>query len=193
MIFFTSDTHFFHKNVIEYCNRPYKSIEEMNEQLIKNWNSKITDADEVYHLGDFAFCGREKFINVLNQLRGIKYWVRGNHDKDLVKKPEVQGFFQWIKPLTNIRIKRVFEHEGSFLEFDQKIVLCHFPILSWEGMSNGSWHLHGHSHGSLPPDRNKRMDVGVDANPAGCYPFSIVDVEEYMASKNFNPVDHHGK
>lgn len=185
-IWFTSDTHFWHKNVMDYCNRPVssKTREEMNEIIIRNWNVCVKQHDDVYHLGDFAFCGRTKAVDILNRLNGRKFLVRGNHDKELVKKPEIQGFFEWIKPLTNITVQiGLYRH---------KIVLCHFPILSWEGMSNGSWHLHGHCHGSLPVSKQKRLDVGIDNHPE-FRPFSLEEVEEYMASKAFEPVDHHGR
>ena len=190
MIWFTADTHFYHGHIIDYCNRPARSIDEMNEKLIRNWNDVVKPEDEIYHLGDFAFCGRTRFIPIINQLNGRKYWVRGNHDRDLAKKEEVKGFFEWIKPLTKIRIKRMFDVEGAPRPYDQKIVLCHFPILSWEGMAGGTWMLHGHCHGSLKPDKNKRMDVGVDCHPE-FRPFSFLEVEEFMASRSFEQVDHH--
>ena len=59
-IFFVADTHFFHKNIIKYCSQPFLSITEMNETLIKNWNSKVSPGDIVFHLGDFAFCGSKE-------------------------------------------------------------------------------------------------------------------------------------
>jgi len=86
-IFITADNHFFHKNIIRYCNRPFGSVEEMNEEMIRRWNSKVGKDDIVLHLGDFAFRGRAKEIR--DQLNGTIVIVRGNHDKYLT--PE-EGF-----------------------------------------------------------------------------------------------------
>ena len=75
--FFTSDTHFGHKNIIEYCKRPFKDVDEMNEKLIENWNSVVQPTDVVYHLGDFAFRG---FFRYKNRLNGTIHLIKGNHD-----------------------------------------------------------------------------------------------------------------
>ena len=78
MVYFISDTHFNHKNIIKYCNRPYKSVEEMNKVLIENWNRVVKDADVIYHLGDFALYDEEELFNKLN---GNIILIRGNHDR----------------------------------------------------------------------------------------------------------------
>lgn len=80
-IFVTSDTHFNHKNIIKYCNRPYKDVEEMNEAIINNWNNLITNDDVIYHLGDFGFGTKEELKQIFNRLNGQKYLIMGNHDK----------------------------------------------------------------------------------------------------------------
>lgn len=188
---FTSDLHFGHKNIIQYCNRPWKTVEDMNEGLIENWNSVVSPADTVYFLGDFFFMGKQRAIDIVNRLNGAIYWIVGNHDKEHVKKKEVLSRFEGIDKLKNIRIKCIREVNGGYVEFDKKIVLCHFPLLVWEGIGAGSWHLHGHSHGSLrSSDCNRRMDVGVDCHPKH-HPFSLDEVEEYMASKKLDPQDGH--
>ena len=71
-LFFTSDTHFWHSNIIKYCNRPFMDIEEMNEEIIKRWNDKIEKDDLVFHLGDFAFCGPSQYKTLLERLNGKK-------------------------------------------------------------------------------------------------------------------------
>ena len=84
MIYFTADTHFFHSNIINLCDRPFKNVDEMNKVLIRNWNSYITELDEIYILGDFLFKGTGGQANaILNTLNGKKYLIRGNHDKFL--------------------------------------------------------------------------------------------------------------
>ena len=79
MVYFISDTHFNHKNIIKYCNRPFDSIEQMNETLINNWNDIVSDKDIIYHLGDFALGSKELILDIVNRLNGSKYLIRGNH------------------------------------------------------------------------------------------------------------------
>ena len=79
-IFFTSDTHFWHNNVIKFCNRPFSSIEEMNDTIIENWNRVVDKNDIVIHLGDFCFCGSDKFKELVEKLNGRIYLILGNHD-----------------------------------------------------------------------------------------------------------------
>lgn len=79
-VFFTSDTHFKHANIIKFCERPFGSIEEMNEALIANWNRVVGKDDFVFHLGDFCFGGSEAWNSILDRLNGKIYLVLGNHD-----------------------------------------------------------------------------------------------------------------
>ena len=190
---FISDTHFCHKAIIGYCNRPTENVKEMNRLLIANWNSRIAPQDEVYHLGDFAFCGVQKGMEILEQLNGIKYLIRGNHDHGLAKKEGFKQHFEWIRDYHELHVHDIHqdeEDETKFNQYHQSIILCHFPILSWNGMAHGSWHLHGHCHGSLPPTRMMRKDVGVDTNKL--MPYSYEEIKNEMAMKAIVPVDHHG-
>ena len=185
MIYFTSDTHFWHKAIIQYCNRPWANPEEMNEGLISNWNSRVRPDDTVYHLGDFAFSGGGKAGAIFDRLHGFKHLIKGNHDnKQICKLPwHSVHDYRTLRP-----IEYVVEETGDLLKTPQ-IVLMHFPILSWENMHHGSWHLHGHCHGSLVP-RGLRLDVGVD--PSGLYPMSLVEIAAWMQMQVFEKVDHHG-
>jgi len=79
--FFISDTHFYHKNIIEYCNRPFKNVEEMNQTLIDNWNKVIKPEYLIFVLGDFALTGKDKTTEILSQLNGEKFLIMGNHDR----------------------------------------------------------------------------------------------------------------
>ena len=79
-IFLIGDPHFYHKNIIRYCNRPFKSAEDMNEHLIANWNFVVGKYDIVYILGDFALCGKDRIIEIAQKLNGRKRLVLGNHD-----------------------------------------------------------------------------------------------------------------
>lgn len=189
--FFTADLHLGHKNIIEYCNRPWKTVEEMNVGLISNWNSVVSPDDTVFFLGDLFFCGKQKAIDILSNLNGRIHWIAGNHDKGYVKKQDLLSRFEGVDKLKNIRIKCILERNGGIVEFDKKIVLCHFPLLSWEGLGGGSWHLHGHCHGSLRDQLGGlRMDVGVDCH-ADYRPFSLDEVIDHMDSRKAEFVDHH--
>jgi calcineurin-like phosphoesterase family protein len=169
-IFFTSDLHFGHDNIRAYCNRPFSSVEEMNQVLVDNWNKKVTDEDTIYILGDFAF-GSHQFINtILHSLNGIKYFVFGNHDKSS-RNSGILGHFINHDELNhldrrtgNIRELTITTEEDEELDADQVIVMCHYPFEVWPKKHYGSIHLHGHSHGRLVYRKGMeaRVDVGVD-------------------------------
>lgn len=166
MFYFTSDLHFDHKNIIKYCNRPFESVEKMNETIIENYNKRVRDKDICYILGDVMMYNTESARECLNRLNGYKYLVNGNHD--FLK--DNGTIFEWIKDYYKLR----WNHK--------KFILCHYPFLSWDGMDKGSYCLHGHQHNA--PEYNqemraagtKRYDVGVDANN-----FTPVSIEEIIA------------
>ena len=83
MIYFISDTHFFHSNIISYCSRPFKTVEEMNLIMIYRWNSVVSSDDIVIFGGDFALTSPEKARNIMNSLNGINLTVKGNYDRSL--------------------------------------------------------------------------------------------------------------
>jgi calcineurin-like phosphoesterase family protein len=182
VIFFTSDTHFWHVGV--KTHRPWVTdVEQMNNTLIEAWNAKVGPFDTVYHLGDLSFAGLEKTVAVVGQLIGSIKLVPGNHDDPaLIRKLQEMGLIEVMPPLLYIK------PEG------RKIALCHFPLVSWRSMHFGSWMLHGHSHGNLDnKDVGKRLDVGVDALGAqfGAAPISMDDIALEMAKRPFVQVDHH--
>ena len=163
-IWFSSDHHFYHKNIIEYANRPYASVDEMNEALIDNWNAVVGKNDVVYYLGDFAFANKEKSSNIFARLNGIdSTCILGNHD-----------------PSSQRMLDIGFANVGRFLSFpERKIYLCHFYDLAdrtketekmfLNSIPPGGILLHGHRH-STPEDKIRyqdgivKYDVGVDAN-----------------------------
>lgn len=187
-IFFTSDTHFSHSNVIKYCNRPWQTVDEMDAGLIANWNATVGPDDHVYHLGDLAFKRNRSLTELVNKLNGTIYLVEGNHDKNF--SAHLKARFAWIKPYYELRVP--FENSSADApSFDQVIVLCHYPIESWNLRHHGSWHLHGHCHGSMPsPIHQARLDVGVDVH--NWKPVSLEEIQLHMVTKRFKPVDHHG-
>jgi len=149
----------------------------MREDMITKWNSKVQRGDVVYHLGDFAFCDKTSTEKILNRLSGTIRFIRGNHDK--VIKGSLVDHFDWVKDYYE------FTHEG------RKIVLCHYAFEVWNKSHHGSWHLHGHSHGTLEFKNIKRLDVGVDTNNMNLY--SIDDVAKIMEKRGFNSPDQHGQ
>lgn len=176
-IFFTSDTHFNHKNILKYCpNRKFGNIIEMNEGIIKAWNKKVPAGATVYHLGDFAFCNLIKQEEIINRLNGNIHVIRGNHDADFPRDKFVS--------ISNYREITV---DGRL------IVLCHFPFLVWNKSHRDAYNLHGHCHNTLEYDKHAfRMDVGVDAHP-DLAPFSMEEIHEYMSKKEWKSLDHHNK
>lgn len=79
-MYFISDTHFFHKNIIKYCQRPFADVREMNAELIARWNRMVVDnATTILHVGDVTFHYDQAFA-IVNQLNGNKELILGNHD-----------------------------------------------------------------------------------------------------------------
>ena len=79
-VFFISDTHFGHGNVIKYSKRPFSCADEMDEAMIAAWNAVVKPGDRIYHLGDFSFHRPEKGQKILSRLSGQKFLLAGNHD-----------------------------------------------------------------------------------------------------------------
>lgn len=154
-IFFTSDNHFYHKNILKFNpnTRNGNTVEELNELMIQQWNSQVSSSDIVYILGDFSFSKSFKTReNILSKLNGILHLVKGNHDYWIDEDSSV--FFESISDYKNIHID------------NKELILFHFPIFEWKNMDKGSYHLYGHVHGSFQLE-GRAMDVGIDARPNG--------------------------
>lgn len=178
--YFSSDSHFGHKNILRFSNRPFVDMLHMREELIRRWNEVVGPDDEVYHLGDFAFTDAKDATAIAKRLNGKKHLIWGNHDhKRYRKHAEFMAQWIWCKDLEQIEVDGI------------KVILCHYPLLTWNKSHRGSFHVHGHCHGSLPPDPGaRRVDVGVD-----CWdyrPVSFAEVKKVMDAKVFVPIDHHG-
>jgi len=187
---FTTDTHFSHKNIIQYCNRPFKTVEEMNEVMIANWNSVVTPSSTIYHLGDVGF---GDLRSILNRLNGKIILITGSHDKSAL---QCRDRFELVTPLLEIDIEN--EH----------ITLCHYAMRVWPRSHYNSFHLFGHSHGRLSESyvrgddkvfagesytdytvaSGKSFDVGVDGH--NFFPWRFEEIREEMNKRpnNFNLV-----
>jgi calcineurin-like phosphoesterase family protein len=168
MIYITSDTHFNHSNIIKYCNRPFVDAPTMDHNILKNWNDTVTPEDEVYHLGDVGqwFKGVSWLEEVLPKLNGKKYLIPGNHDRRLLR--DIKKYFEILPPIHNIKL--TLEEVGPV-----SLVLCHYPIWSWEGMFHGSIHCYGHTHAHVPELHRAAVHVGVDTNN-----FRPISIEEIV-------------
>lgn len=161
-IYFTSDTHFGHKNIIKYCDRPFTSVEEMDETMIQNWNSRVGPRDTIYHLGDFDMSKDGYDLRkVFDRLNGIKFLIKGSHDS---AKTFLLNW-GWI-------------HEVHYLRWEgYRLWLSHHAHRVWPKSHKGAWHLFGHSHGVLPP-HGRSFDVGVDSH--NFMPWSFEEIKEKM-------------
>ena len=173
MIYFTSDLHFYHEKIIQHTNRPFASREEMNQKLIHNWNKRVKDSDKIYILGDLTMKGASYATEVLMQLNGKKYLIRGNHDR-FVNQPDFNpNLFAWIKEYDELTYQ------------NHRFILFHYPIKEWNGFFRGSIHLHGHQHNHSSYNYEnlekglKCFDVGVDANEME--PVSIEDILAFFS------------
>jgi len=159
MIFFTSDQHFGHSNIIKYCERPFASADEMDEQLIANWNATVGPHDVVWMLGDISFHSSSLTREILRELNGSLKLVMGNHDHRFKNDKAVLDCFTEVYECF---VTRTYPRDNCETA---PFVLCHFPFLEWDKKYNGAIHLHGHSHGKSPVEEKfYRYDVGVDTN-----------------------------
>lgn len=153
-MYFTSDLHFFHENILKWSKRPYKTIEEMNNNIIDTINKRVGQVGVLYILGDVSF---GNLINTVDCLQRIhtpnKILIVGNHDEHFLKKQDFTDCFKEVHHRLQLNVnKRV-------------IILDHYPIQSWKNMHHGSIHLHGHSHGGTDNTNLNRIDVGFDVYP----------------------------
>lgn len=182
-IWFTSDTHFLHANIIRFSNRPFNDVDHMTEELIRAWNEVVDPDDDVYHMGDVSLGRADKTVTILNRLNGNIHLITGNHEKSVLDKEYTRNRFVWIKPYHEMYIGK------------QTIVLCHYSFRVWNKSHHGSYMLYGHSHDSMEKEPwGRSMDVGVDSayRILGEYrPFSYEEIKSIMDKREHNPIDHH--
>lgn len=171
-VWFTADTHFGHRRIIELAKRPFASVEEMDEAMIARWNAVVGKEDLVHHLGDFAFTDHNPYLSRLN---GIKYLTLGNHDYES-RVDKARGW----SSVDNYREIKVD---------DTSVVLFHYGMRVWNKSHHGAIHLYGHSHHSLPGD-SQSCDVGVDAWLFQPVSLETIKKRLLLSPKRVEP-DHH--
>ena len=157
MFYFIADPHFGHRNVLKLCDRPFATIEEMNETIIQNWNSRVKGSDTVCILGDLFFVCKEP-EPILKRLLGKKRLIVGNHDSSWMSKCDYEKYFVSIDDFLQIS-------DGK-----HSLTLCHYPMLSWKHQSR-SFMIHGHIHANTDMDfwpcikaRDNLLNADVDLN-----------------------------
>ena len=203
-IFFISDTHFGHENIMGFTNRPFTSIEEHDETIISNINEVVGRKDYLYHLGDFCWedTARKQTLfakEILTKLRCKNiHMIVGNHDpltNDGQPREDFADLFQSCSPYKVVRIPETAISSQLLTATKRKVILFHYAIRSWWGMHGGSYHLYGHSHATLPENDTRSFDVGVDSTAIlfGDYrPISSLEVCERLIDRVPRTVDGHG-
>lgn len=180
-VFFTSDIHFGHANIIKFCERPFDNAREMNDEIVRRWNEKVMSGDDVFILGDVGLMRTKDLCTILDRLNGNLHLIAGNHDRKHRRSGSFKKKFNWIKDLYTLKIKDPDAVMGI-----QRIELCHYAMRTWNKVGYGSWMLYGHSHGTLPDDpRALSIDVGMDCHDF--VPISYEDVKAIMAKKLWKP------
>ena len=177
MIWFTSDLHFFHDRILEFHPKRKEifgsTVEKAKEAMIQLWNSRVNKKDTVYILGDLAFGEVEDKRKLFQRLNGNKVLILGNHDK---VPDHLKCYFNHITQIKNIKFKKSVY---NFLHKDLEVIMCHFPMLSWEHKDKGSVMIHGHCHGKVDKintdSKELRVDVGIDGNLAN---YDLISLEK---------------
>jgi len=183
-IFFSSDSHLGHFNIIRYCNRvdhrgiQFQTAQHMDEVLIESWNSVVGQEDTVYHLGDFSFKDHEPYLSRLNGAK--KILIVGNHDKH--PRCSANGWNE-IHNYLEIKLNGIL------------ITLCHYKMAVFNKSHSGqALQFYGHSHGKLPGN-NQQIDVGVDSAFALGYGYAPLSLEQIQRELHklppFKQADYH--
>lgn len=188
-IYMISDTHFYHNNIIEYCNRPFKNVEEMNQYMIDKWNNRVSKDDIVIHLGDVGFGSKEQVQNLCHQLNGTKILIKGNHDMrkgnqfwkdcgfELVyknKQLDIDDVFKDIKeirPDFNESLDNIKKIMGV-----SKIIISHYPVV----VNSDELNIHGHIHNTPLEQTNKDL---VETMNHICISVELIDYEPMILNE----------
>ncbi len=181
-IWFTSDNHYFHKRIQEFCpnTRRGSSVHEMNELMIEKHNELVSPNDQIWFLGDFSFGTSAETNSVLNRLNGTKHLIFGNHDKVLRNDKTLQRHFESCQEYKRIVVDKI------------NVIMFHYPIVEWDSMHRGAYHLFGHVHGKFQNLPCRTMDVGIDSRPTNdMAPWNWDEIDRILKKQDILP--HHNK
>ena len=193
-IWFTSDTHYNHSNIVRGTSkwedksmcRDFDTVEEMNTAIVNNINALVKENDILFHLGDWSFGGKENIREFRDRINCKNiHLTLGNHDIFIYKNADnIRSVFSTVKEYRELTV------------FGQhKFVLCHYPMRTWNNAYKGTAMLFGHTHGNIAEyvvnnQHMKTMDVGMDCNDLK--PFSLKEILEIMQNReSLTNIDHH--
>lgn len=200
-VWFTSDTHYGHSNIVRGVTnwrnaegeipieqvRDFSSVEDMNELMIENINKNVSASDWLIHLGDWSFGGYDKIQEFREQINCNNIvLILGNHDHHIQRDiPKFRKMFNHITHYEELRITRNNESNNT-------LILCHYPIISWNQMHHGSFMLHGHQHlkGEKKFGQGKRMDIGLCGSEE-FRPYHMEEIVDLLVNRQFEPYPEH--
>lgn len=187
-VFFTSDMHLYHKNVLYFDHRNFDSVEEMNRELIERWNRKVSKEDIVYVLGDMIWkSGNDKAEEIIKSLNGKIILIKGNHDM-FIKNEKVRNLFEDVKDYDDICVTLI---DGT----QKRCILSHFFMPFYNAHHYGAIHLHGHSH--VSDEAWEELRFAAELNEKGIkneiynvgtmyWDYAPVTLDEILADKDRN-------
>ena len=157
--FYIADTHFGHENIIRLSGRPFTSLDEMNDTLLRNWNARVKNSDDIYIIGDLWYRGvYEDALQTVKQLKGKKHLIIGNHDRKYLKNAEYADQFAETADILDLPYE------------NKRLILCHYPLAEWNAFFRGSYHVYGHIHNDrgaafqYMKTLDRALNAGVDIN-----------------------------
>lgn len=177
-IYFTGDLHFGHANILQHSpKRPYSDTVDIvahDAWLLDLWKSTVGKKDMVYILGDLTFLKSEDARHLLEKLPGQKFLIEGNHDGS------IRAYKNYFREVSQIKEMRFKPTVAPFLQEDFNVVMCHYPMVTWNRKPRGSVMLHGHCHGKQDEynaqSADLRFDVGIDGTLAKLHFLTLEDI-----------------
>ncbi len=170
MIYYTADTHFGDGRIIRLCNRPFKTLSEMNSEMVRRWNAVVDANDDVYIIGDFAYGYRGDLKLLTDSLKGKLHLIPGNHDGNWLRNRHYRNLCD-VRPLIS-----------TINDAGRLVVLCHYPLCAFDGSLTGGYHVYGHVHNNynepnfgLLGQLKNSYNAGVDVND-----FTPVTLDQMM-------------
>lgn len=166
--YFIADQHFGHQNIIKFDNRPFTSVEEMNETMIERWNARVKPEDTVCVLGDMFWCLPKDALPMLRRLKGRKRLILGNHDHHFITT-ETRKHFEVVKDIDEL-----------YVDSKHHVFMCHYPLAAWKHQMGGSIHLYGHVHVTKENDLVNATNAIYEANGHPCKRYNVGAMMPWM-------------